>query len=346
MSQTTMEQNPRWDFADMILGGPTGKTVFIKHLNKNSDILSRPDILETIWLGCIDIAYDGKASKSKTGGPTGIIVKRDFAYEYKDEEIREVTRFRVSVQPSTKGVFFCMRRITGVIPTLQQQGFTGNVIEKLLQKNRRGLVLFGGEMGAGKTSAASATISEWLKRNGGSAVTLEDPPEYALQGAHVDKSPNAQCPGGICIQRATTADKMAEEIPTLMRAAAPEIIFLGEIREEHVAREAVLAAANGHLVISTIHGKGIEGSISRLISLGATNSMSYEETAKTIAEALSIVIFQRLVRNEKTNMKILQVTMADFTDEQSGAGMRNNLRTLKFEQMGNYLKEQQNRSSL
>ena len=345
MSQSTVEQNPRWDFADMILGGPTGKTVFIKHLNKNSDILQRPDILEQIWLGCIDLAYDGKATKTKSGGPAGIIVRRDFAYEYKDEEIREVSRFRVSVQPSTKGVFFCMRRITGIIPSLQQQGFMAATIDKLLQRNRRGLVLFGGEMGAGKTSAASATISEWLKKNGGSAVTLEDPPEYALQGAHVDRN-NPNCPGGICIQRATTADKMAQEIPTLMRAAAPEIIFLGEIREEHVAREAVLAAANGHLVISTIHGKGIEGSISRLISLGATDAMSYEETAKTIADALSMVIFQQLVRNEKTNMKILQVTMADFTDQENGAGMRNNVRSLKFEQMGNYLKTQQNRSSL
>lgn len=338
-------KNPRWDFADMILGGMTGKTVFIKHLNPQSDILKRQDILETIWQGCVDLAYDGKASRTTSGGPAGVIVRRDFAYEYRDEEIREVSRFRVSVQPSTKGVFFCMRRITGTIPLLLQQGYTQNVIDRLLQKDRRGLVLFGGEMGAGKTSAASAMISEWLKANGGSAVTLEDPPEYALQGAHVDKSPNAKSPGGICIQRATTADRMAEEIPTLMRASAPEIIFLGEIREEKVAREAVLAAANGHLVVSTIHGKGIEGSISRLISLGSTNAMAYEETAKTVADALSMVIFQKLIRNEKTGMKILQVTMADFMGEQ-GISMRSNLRSLKFEQMGNYLKEQQNRSSL
>lgn len=339
MSEKT-EMNPRYDFSDMILGGGSGKTVFIKNLHPASDLLTRPDIYSAIiWRKCVDAAYDGNYKETENG-PAGEPVLRDFAYEHLDYELEQVVRFRVSVQISTKGVFFCLRRITGKIPLLSEQGFTQPIIDRLLKNGRRGLVLFGGEMGSGKTTAASATISEWLKKNGGSAITLEDPPEYALQGPHVDKETYPNSEGGLCIQRATTPEKMAAEIPTLMRAAAPEIIFLGEIREEKVAREAVLAASNGHLVLSTIHGKGIEGAITRLISLGASSSMSYENTSKTVANALSMVIFQKLVRSPGS--KVLQTIMADFMDKDRGTAMRHNIAEMHIEQIsGNLIAEQE-----
>lgn len=339
-----LENSARYDFSDMILGGASGKTVFIKNLNPASDILTRADIYsDTIWRKCVELTYDGKY-KETPNGPVGEPVLRDFAYEHLDYELKEVVRFRVSVQVSTKGVFFCLRRITGKIPYLDEQGFVPEIIERLLQKDRRGLVLFGGEMGSGKTTAASATIVEWLMKNGGSAITLEDPPEYALQGPHTNKERYPQSQGGLCIQRATTPAKMAEEIPTLMRAAAPEIIFLGEIREEKVAREAVLAASNGHLVMSTIHGKGIEGAITRLISLGTSPAMSYENTAKTVSGALSMVIFQKLIRKESSNTKILQTIVADFMDKDNGLALRRHVAEQQMEQMSNSLITKQNRS--
>lgn len=347
MSQTT-GRNPRWDFSDIILGGPSGKTFSVKNLNPASDIGEhRDDILNEIFRGCLEKTFDGGDKYSMTAtGPVGKVVLKDFAYEYKDEEVKELVRFRVSVQQSVKGIFFCMRKINGEIPTLQQQGYNPKIIGMLMQKNRRGLVLFGGEMGVGKTSAASAMISQWLQQNAGSAVTLEDPPEYALQGHHYDPALGDDFPGGLCLQRATTTDTMAKEIPSLMRAAAPEIIFLGEIREENVAREAVLAAANGHLIVSTIHGKGVNGAISRLISLGSTVKMGFEETTKTIADALSMVIFQELIRDQRSGTKILKTSVLDINNPNNSNAIRTILRQGKFEQLDNYIQCAQGKSSL
>lgn len=337
MSQVSVEKKAplpkdkkyRWDFADMILGGKDcGSTVF-KHLHPQSDIKDhKTDILLKIWEDCVATAFNSNFTETEYG-PSGQVAIHDFSYEYRDEETKTVVRFRVCVQESTRGVYFCMRRINGIIPPLLDQGYSPETRQKLLRMNRRGLVLFGGEMGTGKTSGASSTIVEFLKANGGSAITLEDPPEYNLHGAHIGENRL----GGFCIQRAASAEEMSKEIPTLMRASAPEIIFLGEIRDPAVAQQVILAASNGHLIYSTIHGKGIVGCLNRIISLAASaGSMSIEDAAKLLADSLSMVIYQELLRKKSTGTKTLRYWEADL-DGEKGQAIRNKIRTQAMEQL-------------
>lgn len=325
--------NARWDFADMIIAGRAGETVIVKHKHPASDINQRTDIVKSLFTSCVQQAFDGKHNDG-TFGPAGEIVMRDFALEYKDAELKQVVRFRVNVQPTSRGVHFCMRRINGQIPSLQAQGYPRQLIEKLMLPKRRGLILFGGEMGAGKTSAASAMISEWLKNNGGTAITLEDPPEYGLQGMHKGEKKS-----GYCMQRHANAKEMAAEIPSLMRACAPEIIFLGEIRSSDVAKEVLLAASNGHLVVSTIHGKGIEGVINRLLSLGTAGTMDIKDAAKIISTSLSMIVHQDLNRRATRDgiEKILRVAHIDLTDKEKQAAISSSIRDNKIDQLKNLL---------
>lgn len=349
MSQTQTEKYDiakRWDFADLILGGKDGGIHVVKHPNRHSDIAEKPEILKSLYDECVKKAYDSKATMTDNG-PIGQIANCDFAIEYKDYEAQQMVRFRVNVQPSTKGVFFCMRRVNGQIPELLQQGYPQEIIDKLLSRSRRGLVLFGGEMGVGKTSAASSMVSSWLRKNGGSAITLEDPPEYNLQGYH---KPVAQGDvGGFCIQRAVGVEGMDRAIPSLMRASAPEIIFLGEIRDAKVAHEAVLAASNGHLVVSTIHGKGIEGCINRILSLAAAGSehMNIDDTAKLLSESLSMIIYQDLMRQKSTGKKILRLRHIDMTEGKYSASLKTKIRERKIELLGDEIGDPvQNPSSI
>lgn len=338
------ETRNRWDFSDIILSGKHGENVIVKHKHPHSDIDRQPQILKYIFEQCTELAYGGNRGQDGLHGPTGSIAMRDFAFEYPDQELKQVIRFRVNVQPTVKGIHYCMRRINGKIPSLKEQGYPKELIAALLNPRRRGLVLFSGEMGMGKTSAAAATISEWLKANGGHAITLEDPPEYNLMGVHVGEKRS-----GYCMQKHIQNHKMAEEIPTLMRAGAPEIIFLGEIRNAEVAREVVLAASNGHLVFSTIHGKGIDGALNRLLSLAATGAIDIKEAAKIISSSLSMVIYQELKRRQTSTgiEKILLISWMDLMEEDKKTAFANNIAQNKIELLKNLFSSPvQNRSSL
>lgn len=326
------QQNPnlsaRWDFSDMLLAGETNKSAMpiIKHINPKSDIYSQKELINEIYRICTLKAFDGQAAMSENG-PTGILKQRDFSIDFPDHDVKELVRFRVHAAPSIKSVYFYLRKINSEIPSLATQGFSPETIRQLLKKNRRGLVLFGGEMGMGKTSAASGTIIEWLETNGGIAVTLEDPPEYRLHGKHGKN--------GMCIQQHCLRHDMAQEIPGLMRRCAPEIIFLGEIRSPEVAHEAILAASNGHLVVSTIHGKGLDGVLNRILTLATSPGMSIEDNARVLADSLSLIVYQKLDRMVQENQlfKILEVSTMDLENEEKRIAFAASIRDRKMDQL-------------
>ncbi len=328
---------PRWDFSDIIIGGKDGANLILKNQSANCDLPSRKDITKEIFDQCMISSHDNPTeSEGQFYGKPNI---KDFALDYADRELKYFVRFRVSVQQSIEGLYFCMRRISNEIPTLDEQGHHPHTILKLLEPRRQGLVLFSGEMGAGKTSSASAMIKEWLATNGGNAITLEDPPEYKLQGLHTGSQ------SGFCLQRNVRANEMAQEIPGLMRAGAPNIIFLGEIRDSSTAREVMLAASNGHLVVSTIHGKGVEGALTRIMSLAVGDGVSMESASKIISGAISMVVYQKLLR--ENGVKTLSTQSLDMSDENKANSIRLTIRENKMEQLANcFEKPNQNRSKI
>lgn len=161
------------------------------------------------------------------------------------------------------------QQISSLGMTTQQQ----LTIISALQKTQ-GLILITGPTGSGKTTTLYAMLQQ-LNHQTTNITTIEDPIEINLDG----------------INQLQLNDKIGLNFTTALRAILrqdPDIIMLGEIRDQLTATIALQAAQTGHLVLATLHTKDSISSIARLEYLGCSG---YQ-----IANALSLVIAQRLVK--------------------------------------------------
>lgn len=177
---------------------------------------------------------------------------------------------------------FYIRRYRQGVDELSRLGVPKPMIDKLLSKElTQGLLMLGGKAGSGKTTLANSIICARLKRWGGVCVTAENPVELDISGRHGT---------GMCFAHEVANDQeMATAIIHFLRTS-PNIIFLGEIRDAFVAKEAVLAALSGHLVITTYHGPSLIGAITRFAGFINDNHL--------LADALSAVAFLDLSINK------------------------------------------------
>ena len=186
---------------------------------------------------------------------------------------------------------FILRRSAASILPVQSIGFSPLVLNELLRKDMKGLILFAGEMGAGKTSTMASVLKARLERHGGIAIGIEDPPETNLNGLHGE---------GRCIQvRASRKNGgYKEQMRRAMRSGA-DTIMVGEIRDNEPAMEAAKGSINGHLLMATIHAGNPIEAIERLQTFckgaGASN------TNEILADGLSMVIWQTLERMRMPN---------------------------------------------
>ena len=131
-----------------------------------------------------------------------------------------------------------------------------------------------GESGSGKTSTLYSILSK-INTPEVSIVTVEDPVEYQLNG----------------LSQAQVNDKVGLTFATALRSILrqdPNIIMIGETRDQETAQIAIQASLTGHLVLSTIHTNSAPATITRLIDMGIEPFL--------IASSISCVIAQRLVR--------------------------------------------------
>lgn len=146
-----------------------------------------------------------------------------------------------------------------------------------------GMVMVSGPTGSGKTTTLYASVGE-LVNNRGNIMSVEDPIEYRVDGVNQ-----------IQVNRAAGID-----FPTGLRSIMrldPDVILVGEIRDEETAKTAVNAALTGHLVLASIHSNDTAAAVVRLIDLGVEPFL--------VATAVLGCLAQRLVRKVDQNCKML-----------------------------------------
>lgn len=184
---------------------------------------------------------------------------------------------RVASHPTTQGESMVLRLLDKhkmVVP-LESLGFCEKA-QALLNKVYsfpQGLVLFTGPTGSGKTTTLYSILNK-LNDGESNIMTLEDPVEYDLPGIRQTS-----------VQAETLSFK--EGIKAILRQD-PDIILIGEIRDEDTAQMAFRASQTGHLVFSTLHTNDVWGVFPRLMDLG----ISFESIKHTVVGIVS----QRLVR--------------------------------------------------
>jgi type IV pilus assembly protein PilB len=186
--------------------------------------------------------------------------------------------FRVSTFPTTLGEKVAIRILDSGQRKIdfKELGITGRnlaVIEKAIGKPY-GMILVTGPTGSGKTTTLYAILG-LLNKEESNVMTLEDPVEYFIEGVN-----QSQVKPEIGYDFATGLRHMLRQ--------DPDIIMVGEIRDEETASLAIHAALTGHIVLSTLHTSNTLGVIPRLIDMGVRSFL--------IPPTLSIAIAQRLVR--------------------------------------------------
>ena len=186
--------------------------------------------------------------------------------------------FRVSAQPTTHGENIVLRvldRARGIVP-LEQLGVHEDTLDalKLMMARPEGIILVTGPTGSGKTTTLYSMLN-YVKSEQVNIMTLEDPVEYPMD-----------------MIRQTSVNEVARMdfasgIRSMMRQD-PDIILVGEIRDEDTAEMAFRAAMTGHQVLSTLHTNSAIGAIPRLLDIGVLPDIM---TGNIIG-----IISQRLVR--------------------------------------------------
>lgn len=192
---------------------------------------------------------------------------------------------RVSTIPTVLGEKIVIRildklNLQNKVDILNYSEAEKTLIETIL-KEKSGMILVTGPTGSGKTTTMYTFLNE-LNDETNNIVTIEDPVEYTIDG--VNQIQVNQLAGL----------SFSEALRSILRQD-PNIIMIGEIRDEETAHIAMRAALSGHLVISTLHTTTSFAAISRLLDMGIPRYL--------VSSALKVVICQRLAKKLCKNCK-------------------------------------------
>ncbi|WP_057897011.1 competence type IV pilus ATPase ComGA [Liquorilactobacillus oeni] len=177
---------------------------------------------------------------------------------------RESLVIRLIYQKKTEGMFFFQEQFENVVNNLQ----------------KKGLILFSGPVGSGKTTTMYH-VARQLKKQ---VMCIEDPVEINE-------------PSFLQLQVNEKAQMTYAELIKSALRHRPDVFIIGEIRDKETATSVINAALSGHLVISTVHAANVNGVIRRMLALGA----HFEDLNQT----LNLICYQRLLPTVQGESKVL-----------------------------------------
>lgn len=192
-----------------------------------------------------------------------------------------LARFRLNVFRQRGSLAAIIRVIRFELPDFRKLHIPQSIID--ISKMKKGFVLVTGPAGSGKSTTLACIINEINKNRNLHVITLEDPIEYLHRH---DQS--------VVTQReiATDTDSYVSGLRAALRQA-PDVILVGEMRDEETIKTAMTAAETGHLVISTLHTVGAANTIDRIIDSFPPNQQ--QQVRAQLAMVMQAVISQQLV---------------------------------------------------
>ena len=234
---------------------------------------------------------------------------------FKVDMNEEKVSFRVSILPTYYGEKIVMRLLRENISgfTLEVLQFHGEALERIHEALNRttGMILTTGPTGSGKTTTLY-TMLDLLNQPDVNISTIEDPIEYQM--ARINQTQ----------VKPEIGFSFAQGIRTLVRQD-PDIIMVGEIRDNETAALAVNASLTGHLVLSTLHTNSAAGAIPRLLDMKVESFL--------LVSTLDIVIGQRLVRKLTDTKVAYSLSKSEFAKLEKAVDLARVLAELKKEKI-------------
>lgn len=251
------------------------------------DKLSLPKSVQEAVISRIKILSDMKIDEHRA--------PQDGRFNFKiaDKEVD----LRISVLPTSFGEKIVMRllRKSGGVPSLQELGLTGTSLKNLETSMLRphGIIIVCGPTGSGKTTTLYSVLAK-LNTTRVNISTLEDPVEYQMPGVN-----QVQINPAVGLTFATGLRAFLRQ--------DPNIILVGEIRDQETTDLALQASLTGHLVFSTLHTSSASGALPRLTDLGAETFL--------LASTMTAILAQRIVRKICPSCKEQYVPVSQIIEE-------------------------------
>jgi twitching motility protein PilT len=209
------------------------------------------------------------------------LTNQDFDFAY---EIADLARFRVNVFWQRKGLGAVMRTIPSKVLTADQLGMPEAV--RRFGMLTKGLVLVTGPTGSGKSTTLAALVDLINETRADHILTIEDPIEFV----HLNKK---------CLVNQREVGTHTKSFSNALRAALrenPDVILVGEMRDQETIELGITAAETGHLVFGTLHTNSAPKTVDRIIDVFPADEQ--EQVRSMLAESLKGVVSQVLLKRK------------------------------------------------
>jgi type IV pilus assembly protein PilB len=279
----TAETAPIIDLVDLVIKSALksrASDIHIEPTEHNVVVRHRLDGLLKEVMDLPKWVHEGLVARIKIMGGMDIAEKRlpqDGRVRAQDENGTEVD-FRGSTLRTIFGEKIVMRVLDHRkgVPPLEELGFSASSLEQIrfFLRHQHGMILVVGPTGSGKTTTLCSALTS-VRSERTNIITIEDPVEYQIPG----------------VNQTQINDKIKLTFASALRSILrqdPDVVLVGEIRDQETARIAMQAAQTGHLVLSTLHTDDAPSCVTRLTDIGIEPYVT--------ASALIGVIAQRLMR--------------------------------------------------